>query len=104
MPLECVTYLGMLPINDKNANDPDTLNVRDDKYALNLERCLSSGRITFELGIDDNVGVEYYWLSIFTYPYPSYSPTLTFAEENQIATFATTSTIRRAMPPTVLST
>ncbi|TIA88294.1 hypothetical protein E3P99_02692 [Wallemia hederae] len=54
MPLECVTYLGMLPINDKNANDPDTLNVRDDKYALNLERCLSSGRITFELGIDDN--------------------------------------------------
>lgn len=57
MPLECVTYLGMLPINDKNAQDPETLNINDDNYALHLERCLSSGRITFELGVDENVGV-----------------------------------------------
>ncbi|TIA84459.1 hypothetical protein E3P98_00124 [Wallemia ichthyophaga] len=67
MPLECVTYLGMLPIDESSggggagggSNNPDQLDVNHPNYAVQLERCLSGGKITFELGVDQNALFDY---------------------------------------------
>lgn len=66
MPLECITYLGMLPINDEDARDPESLDPRGANYALYLEQCLSAGKITFELGVDNNVVCFFFEEDILT--------------------------------------
>ena len=55
MPLDCVTYLGMLPLSNRSFTNPEDINPNDPNYALLLEKCLSNGKIVFELGVENNV-------------------------------------------------